>query len=60
LGGRCDGAPEHKLAKARSRKVKTLEVVRHSGSVASGQEIEVARLTREPNEAHELLLVNPK
>jgi transcriptional regulator with GAF, ATPase, and Fis domain len=44
-----------KLAKAPSRKAKTLKAVRHSGSVASGQETEVARLTRELNEARKQL-----
>jgi two-component system, NtrC family, sensor kinase len=43
----------NKVATARSRKVKTLKAVRHSGSSASGQETEVARLTRELNEARE-------
>src|SRR5215468_6120399 len=42
-----------KLAKARSRKAKTLKAVRHSSSSASGQETEIARLTRELNEARE-------
>src|SRR5215472_1490573 len=42
-----------KPANARSRKVKTLKAVRPSSSSASGQETEVARLTRELNEAHE-------
>jgi GAF domain-containing protein len=42
-----------KLAKARSRKAKTLKAVRHSSSSASGQETEVARLTRELHEAQE-------
>ena len=47
-----------KLANARSRKAKTPRrrttlTVRHSSSSASGQETEVARLTRELNEAHE-------
>ena len=42
-----------KPAKARSRKAKTLKVVRHSSSSDSGQETEIARLTRELNEAHE-------
>jgi len=43
-----------KLAKARSRKAKTLKAVRHSSSAsASGQETEVARLTRELKEARE-------
>jgi GAF domain-containing protein len=40
-----------KLANARSRKAKTLKAVRHNGSVASGQETEVVRLTRERDEA---------
>jgi GAF domain-containing protein len=40
-----------KVATARSRKAKTLKAVRHSSSSASGQETEVARLTRELNEA---------
>src|SRR5215813_7899537 len=40
-----------KLANARSRKAKTLKAVRHSSSSASGQETEIARLTRELNEA---------
>jgi hypothetical protein len=39
-----------KLANARSRRAKTLKALRHSSS-ASGQETEVARLTRELNEA---------
>jgi two-component system NtrC family sensor kinase len=42
-----------KLAKARSRKAKTLKAVRHSSSSASDQETEVARLTRERDEALE-------
>ncbi len=42
-----------KLAKARSRKAKTLKAVRHSSSSASSQETEVARLTRELHEAQE-------
>jgi hypothetical protein len=42
-----------KLAKARSRRAKTLKVVRHGSSSASGQETEVARLTRELKEARE-------
>ena len=42
-----------RLANARSRKAKTLKVGRHSSSSASGQETEVARLTRELNEARE-------
>jgi hypothetical protein len=41
-----------KLAKARSRKAKTL-AVRQSSSTASSQETEVARLTRELHEARE-------
>jgi hypothetical protein len=43
-----------KLAKARSRKAKTLKAVRHSSPSASGQETEVVRLTRELIEAREL------
>src|SRR5215469_11863637 len=39
-----------KLPKARSRKAKT---VRHSSSSASGQETEIARLTRELHEAQD-------
>jgi two-component system, NtrC family, sensor kinase len=42
-----------KLANARSGKAKTLKAVRHSNSSASGQETEVARLTRELREAQE-------
>jgi two-component system, NtrC family, sensor kinase len=42
-----------KVATARSRKAKTLKAVRHSSSSASGQETEVARLTRELHEAQE-------
>ena len=42
-----------KLAKARSRKAKTLKAARHRSSSSSSQETEVARLTRELNEAHE-------
>src|SRR6516165_10340315 len=46
-----------KLAKARSRKAKTIKrtvlAVRHSSSSAPGQETEVARLTRERDEALE-------
>src|SRR5215472_6724042 len=42
-----------KPAKARSRKAKTLKVVRHSSSSASRQETEVVRLTHELKEAHE-------
>jgi GAF domain-containing protein len=42
-----------KLANAQSRKAKTLKAVRHSSSSASGQETEVARLTRELSEAQE-------
>jgi two-component system, NtrC family, sensor kinase len=41
------------VATARSRKAKTLKAVRHSGASASGQETEVARLTRELREAQE-------
>jgi hypothetical protein len=44
-----------KVANARSRKAKTLETVRHSSSSASGEETEVARLTRERDEALEQL-----
>src|SRR5215467_9184767 len=46
-----------KVAKARRRRAKTLKAVRHSSSSASGQETEVARLTRELNEARELQTV---
>ena len=42
-----------KVATARSRKAKTLKAVRHNSSSASGQETEVARLTRELHEAQE-------
>jgi hypothetical protein len=42
-----------KLAKARGRKVKTLKAVRRSSSSVAGQETEVARLTRERDEALE-------
>src|SRR5215467_12458389 len=42
-----------KLAKARSRKAKAPNAVRHSSSSASGQETEVARLTCERDEALE-------
>jgi GAF domain-containing protein len=42
-----------KPANARSRKAKTLKAVRPSSSSASGQETEVARLTRERDEALE-------
>jgi two-component system, NtrC family, sensor kinase len=42
-----------KLPNARSRKAKTLKAVRHSSSSASGQETEVARLTRELDDARE-------
>jgi GAF domain-containing protein len=42
-----------KLANARSRKAKTLKAVRHDSSSATGQESEVARLTRERDEALE-------
>jgi hypothetical protein len=42
-----------KLAKAQSRKAKAPNAVRHSSSSASGQETEVARLTRELSEALE-------
>src|SRR6516164_3303723 len=40
-----------KLAKARSRRAKAPNAVRHSSSPASGQETEVVRLTRELSEA---------
>ena len=42
-----------KLASVRGRKAKTLKAVRRSSSSASGQETEVARLTRELHEAQE-------
>jgi GAF domain-containing protein len=42
-----------KLTKARSRKAQTLKAARRSSSSASGQETEVARLTRELHEAQE-------
>jgi GAF domain-containing protein len=42
-----------KLAKARSRKAKTLKAVRHSSSPVAGQETEVARFRRERDEAQE-------
>src|SRR6516162_8481656 len=42
-----------KLAKARGRKAKALKAVRRSSSSASGQETEVARLTRELDDAQE-------
>src|SRR3974390_2503959 len=42
-----------KLANARTRKAKSLKDVRHSSSSACRQETEIARLTRELNEAHE-------
>jgi hypothetical protein len=42
-----------KVATARSRKAKTLKAVRHNSSSASGQETEVARLTRALHEAQE-------
>ena len=42
-----------KLANARSRKAKILKHVRHRSYSASGQETEVARLTRELKEAQE-------
>ena len=42
-----------KVATARSRKAKPLKAVRHNSSSASGQETEVARLTRELHEAQE-------
>jgi GAF domain-containing protein len=42
-----------KTAKAQSPKAKTLKAARHSTSSASGQETEVARLTRKLHEAQE-------
>ncbi len=42
-----------KVATARSRKAKSLKAVRHNSSSASGQETEVARLTRALHEAQE-------
>jgi hypothetical protein len=42
-----------KLAKGPSREAKTLKAVRRSGSSVAGQETEVARLTRERDEALE-------
>jgi two-component system, NtrC family, sensor kinase len=42
-----------KLANARSRKAKTVKAARHRSSSASGQETEVARLTRELHDAQE-------
>jgi hypothetical protein len=42
-----------KVARARSRKAKTLKAVRRGSASASGQETEVARLTRELHEAQE-------
>jgi GAF domain-containing protein len=45
--------PSSKLAKARSRKAKTLKAVRHSSSPVAGQETEVARFRRELDEAQE-------
>jgi len=42
-----------KLAKARSRKPKTQKTTRNSSSSIAGQETDVARLTRELNEARE-------
>jgi len=44
-----------KVAKARSRKAKTLKAVRHRRSLGSNTETEVARLTRERDEALERL-----
>ena len=43
----------NKVATARSSKTKTLKAVRHSSSAVAGQESEVARLTRELDEALE-------
>jgi hypothetical protein len=42
-----------KVGTARSRKAKSLKAVRHNSSSASGQETEVARLTRALHEAQE-------
>src|SRR5215472_14031356 len=42
-----------KPTKARSRKAKTLKLVRHSSPSVSGQETEVARLRRELDDARE-------
>ena len=42
-----------KVAKARSRKAKSLKAVRHNRPSDSGQETELARLNRELNEARE-------
>ncbi len=42
-----------KVAAARSRKAKSIRAVRHNSSSASGQETEVARLTRALHEAQE-------
>ena len=42
-----------RVATARSRKAKTLKAVHRNSSSASGQETEVARLTRELHEAQE-------
>jgi GAF domain-containing protein len=42
-----------KLANARSRKAKTLKAARHSSSSASGQKTDLARITRERDEALE-------
>ncbi len=42
-----------KVATARSRKAKSIRAVRHNSSSASGQETEVARLTRALHEAQE-------
>jgi hypothetical protein len=44
-----------KLAKARSRKAKTLKAVRHTSSSASGQETAVVRLARELSAMSEIL-----
>ncbi|MFY9836294.1 MAG: GAF domain-containing protein, partial [Xanthobacteraceae bacterium] len=45
--------PSGKTAKARSRKAETRKAARRSSSSASGQETEIARLTRELREAHQ-------
>jgi GAF domain-containing protein len=49
-----------KVAKARSRKAKTLKAVRRSSSSASGQETEVVQLTRERDEALLRETANPE
>jgi hypothetical protein len=44
MGDATGSGASTRLAKARSRRAKTLKTVRHSSSSASGQETEVARL----------------